>query len=85
MSKQVGTYKNADVYVNDRSKNLDLKHKLLRYEVWAEGIHPVTNNLKTDFLAENRNQDVALRKVYEQIDDFLDKHEVEKFKPKSHS
>lgn len=82
MSKHVGTYKNADIYVNDRSKNLDLRHKLLRYEVWAEATNPDTNNLKTDFIAENRDQDLALKKLYEQIDDYLNEHGLKEFKSK---
>lgn len=82
MSKHVGTYKNAEIYMNDRSKNFDLRHKLLRYEAWAEGIHPATNNLKTDFLAENRDEDLALQKLYKQIDEYLNEHGLKEFRAK---
>ncbi len=71
------TYRGAAIYeVNPTSMSED---QLLMYKVRAEGLLPEPDNLKVDFTEEAQNSEQALQQIKERIDQYLDKHEIEKF------
>lgn len=74
----LGSYRGAALY-----KDLDGLHvpedEVLTKRIRSVGIHPNSDNLRIDFSADGDNWKEAKRKVIQQIDQFLDKHDLVEF------
>jgi hypothetical protein len=71
----LGSYRGAALY-----KDLDVPdEQVLTIKVYSEGIHPNSTNFKIDFSAEGESWKEAKRKVVQQIDQYLDEHDLKEF------
>ncbi|SMO63297.1 hypothetical protein [Gracilimonas mengyeensis] len=74
----LGSYRGAALFKDLEDLNAPEKDVLTK-RVRSEGIHPHSENLKVDFSAEGENWKEAEKKVVQQIDAYLDKHDLETF------
>ena len=74
----LGSYRGAALFKD--LDGLDVpEDEVLTKRVRSEGIHPKSVNLKVDFSADADNWKEAERRVVQQIDQYLDDHDLVEF------
>lgn len=71
-------YRGAALFKDLEDLNVPEKEVLTK-KVHSEGVHPELNNLKIEFSAEGASWEEAEKKVVQQIDKYLDEHNLREF------